>query len=61
MIVQSHDNFGDSSLSVLLHSICINISDRTNNFLNQITSYQQLLSKLNILWKACPGHCQYID
>ena len=49
MIVQSHDNFGDSSLSALLHSICIKISDRTNNFLNQITSYQQLLSKLNIL------------
>ena len=49
MRVQSHDNFGDSSLSVLLHSICINISDRTKDFLNQITSYQQLLNKLNIL------------
>ena len=49
-------------LSAYYYVVFILVSaDWTKDFLNQITSYQQLLNELKILWKACHGRWEYTD
>ena len=49
-------------LSAYYYVVFILVSaDWAKDFLNQITSYQQLLNELKILWKAFHGRWEYTD